>query len=611
MSVTAGSDTSGIDAELTVAGSISGTVTDASGTPLEDICVEAYDSNDDVAGYGYTDASGSYTINGIAAGNYRLLFLDCGSNNVVREFYDNKSNLAAADPVSVTAGSDTSGIDAELAEGGSISGTVTDASGTPLEGICVYAYDEAASEYTTDVVAYDLGTDSSGNYTVGSLGTGDYRILFLDCGSNNVVREFYDNKSNLAAADPVSVTVGSDTSGIDAELAEGGSISGTVTDASGTPLEGICVYAYDEAASEYTTDVVAYDLGTDSSGNYTVGSLGTGDYRILFLDCGSNNVVREFYDNKPDLAAADPVSVTAGSDTSGIDAELLTPTQHTLTTASTGSGQGTITSSPAGIDCGTDCSKAFDDGTSVTLTANPAPGSTFTGWSGAGCSGAGTCQVSVASDQTATATFTANPPTQHTLTTASAGSGQGTITSSPAGIDCGADCSKAFDDGTSVTLTANPAPGSTFTGWSGAGCSGAGTCQVSVASDQTATATFTANPAVDPPVVDPPVVDPPVGKAKIGKVKVKGPAKAKKSKKATYKVKISNSGNAEATGVRLKVSGRGLTFNTSVGVIEGGTTRTVKVKVKPKKPGKIKASFKVTSKNAGGKTVKKKITVKK
>ena len=99
-------------------------------------------------------------------------------------------------------------------------------------------------------------------------------------------------------------------------------------------------------------------------------------------------------------------------------------------------------------------------------------------------------------------------------------------------------------------------------------------------------------------------------KAKISKVKVSGPGKVKKGKKATYKVKITNSGNAAATGVRLKVSGRGVSFNTSVGKIAAGKTKTVKVKLKPKKPGKVKATFKVTSSNAGGKTVKKTITVK-
>jgi bacillolysin len=106
-------------------------------------------------------------------------------------------------------------------------------------------------------------------------------------------------------------------------------------------------------------------------------------------------------------------------------------------------------------------------------------------------------------------------------------------------------------------------------------------------------------------------VDTTVYKAKIKKVKVKGPAKVKKGKKAIYKVKITNSGNAKATGVRLKVKGRGVSFNTSVGKIAAKKTRAVKVKLKAKKPGKVKLTFKVTSKNAGGKTVKKKIKVRK
>jgi hypothetical protein len=106
-------------------------------------------------------------------------------------------------------------------------------------------------------------------------------------------------------------------------------------------------------------------------------------------------------------------------------------------------------------------------------------------------------------------------------------------------------------------------------------------------------------------------VDTTVYKAKIKKVNVSGPGKVKKGKKATYKVKITNSGNAKATGVRLKVKGRGVSFNTSVGKIAAKKTRTVKVKLKAKKPGKVKVKFKVTSKNAGGKTVKKKIKVKK
>ncbi len=129
------------------------------------------------------------------------------------------------------------------------------------------------------------------------------------------------------------------------------------------------------------------------------------------------------------------------------------------------------------------------------------------------------------------------------------------------------------------------------------------------------TATFRAEDAVgnqDPtPATRTFTVDTTIYQAKIGRVTVRGPASTKRNRKAAYRVTISNSGNAVATGVRLKISGRGISFNTSAGVIQSGTSRTVKVKVKPKKPGKIKASFKVTSENAGGKTAKKKIKVRK
>jgi uncharacterized protein (DUF2141 family) len=163
--------------------------------------------------------------------------------------------------------------------------------------------------------------------------------------------------------------------------------------------------------------------------------------------------------------------------------------QYTLTVTKTGTGSGTVTSNPAGINCGADCSEEYDEGTSVTLTPTPGSGSTFTGWSGA-CSGAGACTVSMTSDKTVTATFTQQQQPQYTLTVTKSGTGSGTVTSNPAGINCGSDCSEEYDEGTSVTLTPAPGSGSTFTGWSGA-CSGAGACTVSMTSDKTVTATFT------------------------------------------------------------------------------------------------------------------------
>ena len=90
---------------------------------------------------------------------------------------------------------------------------------------------------------------------------------------------------------------------------------------------------------------------------------------------------------------------------------------------------------------------------------------------------------------------------------------------------------------------------------------------------------------------------------------MKGPAKAKKGKKATYKVTVTNSGNADVTGVKLKVQGKGVKAKKNAGTIPAGASNTVKLKLKFKKPGKVKTTFKVTSSNAGGKSVKKKVKV--
>jgi hypothetical protein len=83
--------------------------------------------------------------------------------------------------------------------------------------------------------------------------------------------------------------------------------------------------------------------------------------------------------------------------------------QQTLTVTKSGTGTGTVTSSPPGLDCGVDCSETYADGTVVTLTATPDFGPYFAGWSGGGCSGTGTCTVTMTTPQTVTATF--NVPT--------------------------------------------------------------------------------------------------------------------------------------------------------------------------------------------------------
>ncbi len=86
---------------------------------------------------------------------------------------------------------------------------------------------------------------------------------------------------------------------------------------------------------------------------------------------------------------------------------------QTLTVIETGSGEGIVTSSPKGINCGLPdgaCSNSFKKGSKANLKAKPVIGSVFNGWSGAGCSGTNSCQVILDADKTVTATFALGTP---------------------------------------------------------------------------------------------------------------------------------------------------------------------------------------------------------
>jgi len=156
------------------------------------------------------------------------------------------------------------------------------------------------------------------------------------------------------------------------------------------------------------------------------------------------------------------------------------------------SSYGSVTSDPPGINCYTYdsyCTEEFLKDQAITLNAMAETFSTFVGWSGGGCSGTGSCVVSMTDDITVTAVFQS-----FTLTIQKNGTGSGSITSAPPGIDCGPDCSELYGQGQYITLTPIPGLLSTLVGWSGGGCSGNGICVVNLMKDITVTATFDVSP---------------------------------------------------------------------------------------------------------------------
>ena len=162
-----------------------------------------------------------------------------------------------------------------------------------------------------------------------------------------------------------------------------------------------------------------------------------------------------------------------------------------LSVSSDGTGSGTITSSPSGINCGNTCSATFPAGTQVSLTPNPASGSVLASWNG-DCSGAGVCLILISSvtPQSAVATFNSENSNTISLTVSLSGLGNGSVTSAPSGINCGSNCAASFPPGTQVSLTAVPEDGSVFAGWSGGGCSGTGVCAVLSQSPESVSAAF-------------------------------------------------------------------------------------------------------------------------
>jgi hypothetical protein len=162
---------------------------------------------------------------------------------------------------------------------------------------------------------------------------------------------------------------------------------------------------------------------------------------------------------------------------------------HNFTLNKLGSGRGAVTSGPAGINCGVDClglTKEFSIPI-LTLIADAAPGSRFTAWGG-DCAGmTATTTLALDRGKTCTAAFELGG----TLAILKSGTGTGTVVSTPVGINCGPSCpSQSARFTGNVQLTATPAFGSSFGGWSGA-CSGTATLTtINVTSDKTCTATF-------------------------------------------------------------------------------------------------------------------------
>lgn len=296
-----------------LAGSISGTVTDAvTHEPIEGLEVCAYPSSaeEEVWFCEDTDSNGEYTIAELEADEYGVEFWG-RPLNYIPQYYDGQTDWGERNEVLV--GTDpVTGIDAEMVEGGGIEGEVDRAAdGVPVEAALVCAWTISGEEF-----GGCAETDSSGEYAIQGMAEGEYEVEFW-AAEQDLLTQYYDHKDHWWEANPVTVTLGAVTPGIDADLFAAARVEGQVRLAKdGSPLSEVEVCAW-------STDL---EVGggrcglTGGDGRYVVTGLAGDDYKVEFWSYESE--LGQYWDHKASWDEANVLSLAAGSSTTAIDADL-------------------------------------------------------------------------------------------------------------------------------------------------------------------------------------------------------------------------------------------------------------------------------------------------
>jgi hypothetical protein len=309
VSVSSGTNTAGVNFSLrSGSGSISGKVSrDSDGQALSGINVFVYytDSYHLCAASTTTDASGNYSIPGLAPNNYYVE--TSNTSGYIDEYYNNVPGvLTDLTVIRIDAGVNKTNINFGLASSaGTISGSVrADAGGAGIPGVVIEVFN--SRNYVKSVI-----TDASGNYTVKGLTSVTYYLRTLN--SSGYGDEYFSDTTDPNAASGINVVQGSTTTNINLYLAAGGSISGTVrTDLGGLGIPDAVVMVVNNEDDE------GWKLGlTDSLGNYNITGLVPGTYYLQAFNF--SGYVDEYYDNTTSYNAAAPISVAQSVNTANID----------------------------------------------------------------------------------------------------------------------------------------------------------------------------------------------------------------------------------------------------------------------------------------------------
>ena len=300
-----------IDAALIPGGSIAGRVT-SGGKPVQNVCVFAQNVTQLAEfGSGISNRNGYYHVPGLNTGDYELFFQPCGRS----------ANALAAELgpqlVHVTAPKKTGGLVTDVPKGATIKGTVLAGSPpAPAGGVCVEAIQANGGGFNLSNTALD------GTYSISNLPPGDYQVFFADptCSFSDptFASQWYQNQATEPTATLIPIAAGSTTTLATATLGTDGAITGTVRGSGGGALGGVCV-----AATATGFGTVPVYTSTAANGTYSVVDLQPGRYKVQFSSgCGAAGYKTQWWNDKPTRSAADVITVTAATTTSGIGATL-------------------------------------------------------------------------------------------------------------------------------------------------------------------------------------------------------------------------------------------------------------------------------------------------
>jgi len=312
VSVAAGGAVTGIDAVLSAGGSVQGMVTKASdGSAVTNGWVAVLDANGNMVAQAGVSIDGTYRIDGIRPGDYKVKF-SSNDSSLLPQYWAGAATAAMATSVTVAAGQTVSGIDAALqALPSQISGTVTRASdGTPVAGISVSASGTGGYYWAT--------TDDTGAYRI-SAAPGQYAVEFRD-NYQTFATQWWSGAASAQDATPITLLEGSQLTGIDASLDATVAIRGSVLLDGSTDLRGhsssIAVIA--ESDGQFVGMSYVHPDGT-----YAL-SIGPGTYtvRVEGTEGFAYAIAPQYYSHSVSEAGATPVVVSGTGDVTGIDFDV-------------------------------------------------------------------------------------------------------------------------------------------------------------------------------------------------------------------------------------------------------------------------------------------------